>query len=77
VPNPKVLYISMRAEDAARLLADAADAAKSADGRDGAFEVRLPAEWNDGGQVEIVFDNDDMERDEMTGRTIADFDLDR
>jgi hypothetical protein len=74
LPNPATLYVSMRAKEAAEFFASVSRAATESNGRDGAFEHRLAGEWDDGGRVEIVFNNDDMERPEMGGRTIVDFD---
>jgi hypothetical protein len=76
LPNSATLYVSMRAKGAAEFFASVSRAAAEIEsiGRDGAFEQRIAGEWGDGGRVEIVFNNDDMERPEMDGRTIVDFD---
>lgn len=68
------LWISMRSADAVRFFERVVEAAREADGRDGAFEVALETEPNEGGPtINVTFGNDDMERDEMSGRTIIDW----
>jgi hypothetical protein len=68
------LFIGMRAQDAAALFDLLAVEAYDAIGRDDAFRVPINAEANsDGRAIRIVFNNDDMERDEMTGRTVVDW----
>lgn len=70
----KELWISMRAEDAVPLLERVLENARQAVGQDGAFEVEVEAEPNTGsGHIRLVFCNDDMEREEMVGRTIVDW----
>lgn len=68
------LYISMRAEDAVEFLKTALEDAQQAIGRDGAFETIFQGEPNiqSGKPIEIIFNNDDMERPEMRGRIIID-----
>lgn len=69
------IWIGMRAQDAAVLFDRLAQEARATDGRDGALDVCVDAESNvNSGRVELVFNNDDMERDDMTGRTIVDWD---
>lgn len=69
------LWVGMRAEDAAQLFGRMAAEAQQAVGRDGAFEVKVEAEPNAAGPaIDLVFNNDDMERDEMTGRVVVDWD---
>jgi hypothetical protein len=68
------LWISMRAEDAVAVFERVVENARQAAGQDGAFEVEIDAEPNTaGGRIRLVFCNDDMEREEMTGRTIVDW----
>lgn len=68
--------IGMRAAEmvtfAEKLLAEATNARDNGK----TFEVTVYAENNIGsrGEVILTFNNDDMEREEMTGRTIVDFD---
>jgi hypothetical protein len=64
MPN---LYVSMRAEEAATLFERLAMAARDADGNDGAFEERVAAFANTPGApaVVVIFNNDDMEREDM------------
>jgi hypothetical protein len=72
---PRDLWISMRSADAVRFFERVAEDARQADGRDGAFEVVVDAEPNASGPtITVHFNNDDMERDEMSGRTIVDWD---
>jgi hypothetical protein len=69
------IWIGMRAQDAAVLFERLAQKARAVRGIDGALEVRVDAESNENaGRVELVFNNDDMERDEMAARTIVDMD---
>lgn len=69
------IWIGMRAVDAAILFERLAQKARAVRGIDGALDVRVDAESNESvGRVELVFNNDDMERDEMNGRTIVDWD---
>jgi hypothetical protein len=63
------MFISLRAAEAADLFWKLAEAA-AADTRDGAFEFKVQAEGIQGGSVVLIFNNDDMERPEMNGRTI-------
>lgn len=66
------LFISMRAADAATHFRALADEAEQAIERDGALEYRIAAEPNRRGPaLTIIFNNDDMERSEMDGRTIV------
>jgi hypothetical protein len=64
----------MRAEDAVEFLKTALEDAQQAIGRDGAFNTVYMGEPNvQGGKaIEIIFNNDDMERPEMRGRIIID-----
>jgi hypothetical protein len=69
------IWISMRAEDAERIFTDLAENARQAIGRDGALDVTIDAEYNARGArpVRLVFNNDDMERPEVAGRTIVEW----
>jgi hypothetical protein len=65
----------MRTKDAIPFLERALAEAREAGGRDGAWSVEIEAESNiESEPVVVTFNNDDMERDDMTGRTIVDFD---
>lgn len=68
-------FIGMRAKDAEVVFRKLADEAAQAIGRDGAFDWRMVAESNDDNTqvITIHFNNDDMERPEMDGRTIVDW----
>lgn len=67
------LYIGMRAEDAVEFFQALLEDAQQAIGRDGAFEIAFRAESNYGKPIGLIFNNDDMERPEMRGRIILDW----
>jgi hypothetical protein len=70
----RTMWIGMRAQDAAVLFERLTEDARQAIGRDGAMEIELLAEPNEvNDEVRLVFNNDDMERPEMAGRTIVEW----
>jgi hypothetical protein len=70
----RTMWVGMRAEDAVALFERLAEDARQAIGRDGAMKIELLAEPNEvSGEVRLVFNNDDMERPEMAGRTIVEW----
>jgi hypothetical protein len=72
------ITISMRAADAVehftKALEEAKAAVRGAEGSPRSFEYTIYGKDERGGDVNLRFENDDMERSEMTGTTIVDID---
>lgn len=68
--------VGIQAAKAAELFEQAAHEARANVGDDGAFEIEIPLEPNGAADpqiVKLVFSNDDMEREELNGRVLADW----